>query len=166
LCEKHFLIGAEVDFVSAGNIGELNAMTDFTPIESLLGGVLIGLSAVVLMVSQGRIAGMTGIVAGLLPPVSSDWLWRFVFLGGAIAAPVVMGVFGFVPGFSVPVSNVSLIVGGLMVGIGVHFGGGCPSGHGVCGLSRFSVRSLVAVLVFMVAAGITVFVTRHMMGGL
>jgi uncharacterized protein len=166
LCEKHFLIGAEVDFVSAGNIGELNAMTDFTPIESLLGGVLIGLSAVVLMVSQGRIAGMTGIVAGLMRPRTPDQLWRYVFLAGAIAAPVLLGALGFVPAFYSPASHAALVAGGFMVGVGVHFGGGCPSGHGVCGLSRFSVRSLVAVLVFMVAAGITVFVTRHMMGGL
>jgi uncharacterized membrane protein YedE/YeeE len=140
-------------------------MTEFTPIDSLLGGVLIGLSAIVLMIGQGRIAGMTGIVAGILPPVASDWLWRCLFLGGAVIAPVLMSVFGFVPGFSAPASNVALIIGGLLVGVGVHFGGGCPSGHGVCGLSRFSVRSLVSVLVFMLLAGITVFVTRHMMGG-
>jgi uncharacterized protein len=140
-------------------------MTDLTPYQSLLGGALIGLSAVVLMLGQGRIAGMTGIVAGLLPPVSADWLWRCVFLLGAMAAPVLMGIFGYVPHFSVPVSNWTLTLGGLIVGVGVHFGGGCPSGHGVCGLSRFSVRSLVAVLVFMLLAGITVFVTRHLIGG-
>lgn len=140
-------------------------MTDFTPISALLGGVMIGLSAVVLMLGQGRIAGMTGIVAGILPPVASDWLWRCLFLAAAVVAPIVMGAFGFVPGFSAPVSDVALIIGGLLVGVGVHFGGGCPSGHGVCGLSRFSVRSLVAVLVFMLLAAITVFVTRHVTGG-
>ena len=140
-------------------------MTDFTPIESLLGGVLIGLSAVVLMLGQGRISGMTGIVAGLMRPRAPDQLWRYIFLFGAVIAPIVLASAGFVPAFSAPASRTALVIGGLMVGVGVHFGGGCPSGHGVCGLSRFSARSLVAVLVFMLTAGITVFVSRHMMGG-
>jgi uncharacterized protein len=140
-------------------------MTDFTPLNSLLGGMLIGLSALVLMLGHGRIAGMTGILAGVVPPVSPDWLWRCLFLGTAILAPLGMMAFGFNPGFSVPSSNAALIVGGLLVGVGVHFGGGCPSGHGVCGLSRFSTRSLVAVLVFMALAAITVYVTRHVVGG-
>jgi uncharacterized protein len=143
----------------------VDKMTDFTPFQSLFGGVLIGLSAVVLMLGQGRIAGMTGIVAGILPPVVSDWVWRCLFLGAAVLAPVMMGAFGFVPGFSAPISSAAIVIGGLLVGVGVHFGGGCPSGHGVCGLSRFSVRSLVSVLVFMLLAGVTVFVTRHVMGG-
>jgi uncharacterized protein len=165
LCEQHFLNGVVIDFVSAGNIRELTAMTDFTPIESLLGGVLIGLSAVVLMLSQGRIAGMTGIVGGLVSyPRAPDLAWRYVFLGGAVLAPVVMVSLGFVPDFAVPVSHRVLIVGGFLVGAGAFFGSGCPSGHGVCGLSRFSVRSLVAVLVFMATAGVTVYVTRHVMG--
>jgi uncharacterized protein len=140
-------------------------MTDFTPVESLLGGVLIGLSAVVLMLGQGRIAGMTGILAGVVPPVAPDWLWRCLFLGAAILAPLGMMAFGLRPGFSAPVSHMALIIGGLLVGVGVHFGGGCPSGHGVCGLSRFSQRSLVAVLVFMALAAITVFIARHGLGG-
>jgi uncharacterized protein len=140
-------------------------MTDFTPAQSLLGGVLIGLSAIVLMLGQGRIAGMTGILAGVVPPVSHDWLWRCLFLGAAVMAPLGMMAFGFKPGFSAPSSNAALIIGGLLVGCGVHFGGGCPSGHGVCGLSRFSQRSLVAVVVFMAMAGITVFITRHGLGG-
>jgi uncharacterized protein len=139
-------------------------MTDFTPYHSLLGGILIGLSAVVLMLGQGRIAGMTGILAGVLPPVATDWLWRAVFLLGAISAPIIMGFVGYAPAFAVPSSNMLLVIGGLLVGVGVHFGGGCPSGHGVCGLSRFSVRSLVAVLVFMLLAAVTVYVTRHLVG--
>lgn len=140
-------------------------MTDFTPIDSLLGGVLIGLSAVVLMWGEGRIAGMTGIIAGLIRPRVPDQMWRYVFLLGVVVAPVAMGSLGFAPAFAVPVSHMVLVIGGLLVGVGVHFGGGCPSGHGVCGLSRFSVRSLVAVLAFMATAGVTVYVTRHVMGG-
>ncbi len=139
-------------------------MTEFTPLMSLLGGVLIGLSAVVLMFAQGRIAGITGLVAGLLPPVVADWGWRLVFLVCAAVAPLILAVFKFVPDFEVPANTAQLVAGGLLVGVGVYFGNGCPSGHGICGLSRFSMRSVVAVLTFMATAGITVFVTRHVLG--
>ena len=140
-------------------------MTDFTPIQSLLGGILIGLSAVLLMALQGRVAGMTGILTGVIPPVASDWRWRAVFLGGAVIAPVIYLAAGGVIPFEVPVSTGALIFGGLLVGIGVHFGNGCPSGHGICGLARFSPRSLAAVLTFMLTAFATVFVVRHVIGG-
>jgi uncharacterized membrane protein YedE/YeeE len=140
-------------------------MTDFTPIQSLLGGILIGLSAVLLMALQGRVAGMTGLLTGVIPPVASDWRWRAVFLGGAIIAPVIYLAAGGVIPFEVPVSTGALIFGGLLVGVGVHFGNGCPSGHGICGLARFSPRSLAAVLTFMVTAFATVFVVRHVIGG-
>ena len=136
-------------------------MTDFTPLMSTLGGMLIGLSAVVLMLSHGRIAGMTGIVAGLVPPQASDRDWRVVFILGAMAAPVLMLAFGSMPVVTVPSSNLLLVIGGLLVGIGVTYGGGCPSGHGVCGLARLSPRSLVAVITFMIATAITVYVVRH-----
>ncbi len=140
-------------------------MTDFTPFQSLFGGVLIGLSAVLLMALHGRIAGMTGILTGILPPVASDWRWRAAFLVGAIAAPLLYSLAGGAVPFSVPVATPALVVGGLLVGIGVHFGNGCPSGHGICGLARFSPRSLAAVATFMAAAFVTVYVVRHVIGG-
>ena len=140
-------------------------MTDFTPIQSLIGGILIGLSAVLLMALHGRVAGMTGILTGVIPPVASDWRWRAAFLAGAIVAPVIYLAAGGVIPFEVPVSTGALIFGGLLVGIGVHFGNGCPSGHGICGLARFSPRSLAAVATFMLTAFVTVFVVRHVIGG-
>jgi uncharacterized membrane protein YedE/YeeE len=140
-------------------------MTDFTPIQSLIGGALIGLSAVLLMALHGRVAGMTGILTGVIPPVASDWRWRAAFLAGAIIAPVIYLAAGGIIPFEVPVSTGALIFGGLLVGIGVHFGNGCPSGHGICGLARFSPRSLAAVVTFMLTAFATVFVVRHMIGG-
>ena len=144
-------------------------MTDFTPISATLGGMLVGVSAVVLMAALGRIAGMTGIVAGILPPLSQqerdNYTWRIVFLLGAIAAPALLGLGGFLPSFEVPLSKLMMIVGGVIVGVGVHYGAGCPSGHGICGLARFSPRSLVAVATFMVTTAITVYIVRHVVGG-
>ena len=140
-------------------------MTDFTPIQSLIGGVLIGLSAILLIAFHGRVAGMTGILSGVIPPLASDWRWRAAFLVGAVLAPVIYLAAGGVIPFDVPVSTAALVVGGLLVGIGVHFGNGCPSGHGVCGLARLSPRSLAAVLTFMLTAFATVFVIRHVIGG-
>jgi uncharacterized membrane protein YedE/YeeE len=140
-------------------------MTDFTPIQSLIGGILIGLSAVLLMALHGRVAGMTGILTGVIPPMSSDWPWRAAFLAGAVVAPIIYLAAGGVIPFEVPVSTGALIFGGLLVGIGVHFGNGCPSGHGICGLARFSPRSLAAVVTFMLTAFATVFVVRHVIRG-
>lgn len=139
-------------------------MTEFTPLLSSIGGVLIGISAVFLMALNGRIAGMTGILTGMLPPVASDWRWRAAFLSGAVVAPlVIVSVGGTVP-FEVPVSTSALAIGGFIVGIGVYFGSGCTSGHGVCGMARFSIRSVAATITFMLAAFSTVFVTRHLIG--
>ena len=140
-------------------------MTDFTPIQSLIGGMMIGLSAVLLMALHGRVAGMTGILTGIIPPAASDWPWRAAFLAGAIVAPVIYLAAGGAIPFEVPVSTAALAIGGLLVGIGVHFGNGCPSGHGICGLARLSPRSLAAVLTFMLTAFATVFVVRHVIGG-
>jgi uncharacterized membrane protein YedE/YeeE len=142
-------------------------MTEFTPVQSLLGGTLIGLSAVLLLVLHGRIAGITGVLSGLLPPVARDTDWRIAFLGGMIAAPLVyILAFGAAPALASPVSEPALVIGGVIVGAGVSLGSGCTSGHGVCGLARFSPRSLVAVLCFMSTAAITVFISRHVLGGL
>lgn len=141
-------------------------MTEFTPVLSLLGGTLIGLSAVLLMAFHGRIAGMTGILSGLLPPVTSDWAWRAAFLVGAVIAPnLVLGLSDHAIAFSSPVPLPWVIIGGLIVGVGVYFGSGCTSGHGVCGMARLSPRSIAATTTFMATAVATVFVTRHLLGG-
>ena len=143
-------------------------LTDFTPLPALLGGSLIGLAAVALMAFNGRIAGMTGILTGLLPPVASDWGWRAAFLAGAIVAPVlVILVAGSdAAAFASTVPAPWLVIGGLLTGIGVYFGSGCTSGHGVCGIARLSPRSIAATLTFMATAIATVFVIRHLVGGL
>ena len=140
-------------------------MTEFTPLQSILGGALIGLSAVLLMAFHGRIAGMTGIVSGLLPPRAGDRSWRIAFLVGAVAAPLlVFAVSGFSFPFTSPTPGWAVVVSGLLVGIGVTFGSGCTSGHGVCGVARLSLRSIAATGVFMAAAFLTVFLIRHVLG--
>jgi uncharacterized protein len=140
-------------------------MTDFTPYASLLGGALIGASAVLLMLFHGRIAGMTGILSGVVPPIARDWQWRAAFLSGAVLAPLLyVFAFGCEVEFAVPVSTLALIGGGFLVGIGVTFGNGCPSGHGVCGIARLSKRSFIATATFMAAAMVTVFLLRHVIG--
>lgn len=141
-------------------------MTDFTPYQSLAGGALIGLAAVLLMAFHGRIAGMTGILSGILPPaVAPDWPWRAAFLAGMIAAPVTYKLFSTAPvQFQSPASTAGIIVGGLLVGTGVTFASGCTSGHGICGLARLSPRSLAATLTFMAATAVTVFIIRHVLG--
>lgn len=141
--------------------------TEFTPIISALGGALIGLAAVMLMALNGRIFGATGILAGLMTPQSSsDFSWRLALVAGMVSAPM---VYWLVAGSSVDVTIVSgpvtTVLGGLIVGIGVTFGTGCTSGHGVCGISRLSRRSIVATLTFMLTTAITVYVIRHMFGG-
>ena len=138
--------------------------TEFTPVSSLIGGILIGLAAVVLMAGNGRIAGVTGILSGLLPPFARDLDWRVAFLAGAVLAPVLLRAAGVAIPFAVPVSTSLLAVGGLLVGVGVACGNGCPSGHGICGLARLSPRSLAATLAFMLTAFVTVYVTRHLVG--
>ena len=128
---------------------------------------MIGLAAVLLMAFHGRIAGMTGILSSLLPPWPSDWSWRAAFIAGTIASPALIIAAAGTPAvpFESPVPAPWLIAGGLLVGIGVHFGSGCTSGHGVCGLARFSPRSIAATLTFMATAALTVFIVRHLLGG-
>lgn len=141
-------------------------MTDFTPIQSLFGGSLIGLASVLLMLSMGRIMGATGILAGFLSPVSlQDWGWRAAILAGMATGPLAfLLATGSMPAIDVPVSTPMLLVGGFIVGIGVTFGGGCTSGHGVCGNARLSTRSITATITFMIATGITVYIIRHLIG--
>lgn len=142
-------------------------ITEFTPIQSLLGGSLIGLASVLLMLTAGRIMGATGILAGILTPASrEDWLWRVVLVAGMATGPLVLlALTGQMPAVDVPMGRTMLVIGGVLVGIGVTFGAGCTSGHGVCGLARLSPRSLVATVTFMLTTGITVYVLRHVIGG-
>ncbi len=142
--------------------------TDFTPIASLLGGGLIGLSAVVLLASHGRIAGISGIVSRILPP-SADKVelpQRIIFLIGLLlAAPLWFVITGAAPVQVVPSNGFLLVIAGLLVGFGSVIGNGCTSGHGVCGISRGSSRSIAATMTFMATAFVTVFVLRHVVGG-
>lgn len=139
--------------------------TEFTPIASTLGGVLIGLSAVVVMLFHGRVAGISGIIGRLLPPhAGAEPMQAAAFLAGLIAAPLVYTAVGGVITQTVP-ANVTLMVGGgLLVGFGAAYGGGCTSGHGVCGIARLSPRSLAATAMFMATAFLTVLVVRHLVG--
>lgn len=141
-------------------------ITNFTPYASLGGGVLIGLSAVLLMYSLGRIMGATGILAGVVAPTSfSEFSWRAVLLLGMVSAPVFMAITFNNPSIVQVVSSTPmLIAGGLLVGIGGTLGGGCTSGHGICGMARLSKRSIIATITFMAATAITVFVLRHIIG--
>jgi uncharacterized protein len=139
-------------------------ITAFTPIASLVGGALIGLSAVMLMALTGRIAGVSGIAARLLPPYQDrEFAGRLAFIAGLVAAPVVVLIAtGKLPAQTIQASTAILVVAGLLVGFGSVWGNGCTSGHGVCGLSRLSMRSLVATITFMAAGIATVFVARHL----
>ncbi len=136
----------------------------FTPWSSLAGGVLIGLSAALLILGSGRVAGISGIVGGLLKPGGPDTTWRLAFLGGLLAAPLLWRLFAALPEAQPVAGGGMLVVAGLLVGIGTRYGSGCTSGHGVCGLSRLSPRSLVATLAFMGAGFATVYVVRHLLG--
>lgn len=140
--------------------------TDFTPFASLTGGLAIGLGAVLLMLGLGRILGATGIISGLVFAESREEAsWRIAMVIGMIAAPgVIFLAVGTMPTVDVPVSPVLIAIGGVIVGLGASLGSGCTSGHGVCGLSRLSIRSLVAVPTFMVTAAVTVFILRHVIG--
>jgi uncharacterized protein len=142
----------------------VNVTTAFTPIASLAGGALIGLSAVLLMALTGRIAGVSGIAARLLPPYAdNEFGGRLAFVAGLVAAPVVVLIAtGRLPVQTIQANGAMLIVAGFLVGFGSVWGNGCTSGHGVCGLSRLSMRSLVATLTFMAMGIATVFVARHL----
>ena len=140
-------------------------ITDFTPLVSLFGGVLIGLGAVVLMAFNGRIAGMTAMLGGVLEPRNPDSPWRLAFLAGAIAAPLIATLLGAEFSFASPTTGALLALGGVIVGVGVTYGSGCTSGHGVCGLARLSPRSAVATVTFMAATFATVTLIRHGFGG-
>jgi uncharacterized membrane protein YedE/YeeE len=138
--------------------------THFTPWMSLAGGILIGLSAALFVLFNGRIAGISGILGGLLQWPKGDLAWRIAFLLGLIGAPLVYTLFAPLPAVRVDAGSVTLVAAGLLVGIGTRYGAGCTSGHGVCGISRLSPRSLVATAAFMAAGFATVFIVRHLIG--
>jgi uncharacterized membrane protein YedE/YeeE len=141
-------------------------MEHFTPVASLVGGMLIGLSASLLLLFDGKIAGISGIVGGLLSPAKQDTLWRAVFVGGLLAGGLLSRLFApqvFDIGLSR--SAGALALAGVLVGFGTRLGNGCTSGHGVCGLSRFSPRSLIATLTFMTTGTVTVYLINHVLGG-
>jgi uncharacterized membrane protein YedE/YeeE len=138
--------------------------TAFTPWPALAGGVLIGLAAAMFALLNGRIAGISGVLGGLLKPVRGDVAWRAAFIAGLVAAPALYALFGSLPEPRIEAGQDALIAAGVLVGVGTRYGAGCTSGHGVCGLSRLSPRSLVATVSFMGAGFLTVFIARHLLG--
>ncbi len=137
----------------------------FNPWSALAGGAIIGFAAALLALANGRIAGVSGIVGGLLRPMLADIGWRVAFIAGLVGAPIVYVLFTSLPPIVIDGGYPVVILAGVLVGVGTRYGAGCTSGHGVCGLSRASPRSLVATLVFMAAAFVTVFVTHHVLAG-
>jgi uncharacterized membrane protein YedE/YeeE len=141
------------------------SMHNFTPLSALGGGLLIGGAAVLLLLLNGRIAGISNITSGLLALKQGDVLWRLLFLGGLVAgAAIYYRLFGNAPAPRLSFPGWLLGLGGVLVGFGTSLGSGCTSGHGVCGLGRFSVRSLAATCIFLVTGIVTAFVVRHMFG--
>ena len=136
----------------------------FTPWASLSGGILLGLASSLFILVNGRILGISGILGGLLRPVKGDAGWRIAFIAGMLAAPLLWLAFAGPASPRIDAGWGTVIVAGLLVGVGTRFGAGCTSGHGVCGLSRLSPRSLVATLAFMGAGFVTVFLARHALG--
>lgn len=134
----------------------------FTPWSALAGGMLIGLAAALLMLFNGRIAGISGILGGLLPPARGDAAWRLLFLLGLVLAPLLWRAFHPLPGLQVAASPAMLVAAGLLVGVGTRYGSGCTSGHGVCGMARLSPRSVAATCTFVGAGFATVYVLRHL----
>lgn len=137
-------------------------MENFTPVSALIGGGLIGLAAAMLLIVNGRIAGVSGVVGDLLRPAGGDSGWRIAFLSGLIAGPLIYQlVAGQMLAVTIDAQLPVLIVAGFLVGFGTNLGSGCTSGHGVCGIARFSPRSLTATVVFMLAGALTVYIARH-----
>src|ERR1700675_1081809 len=164
--------GKVIPLWSAGNIGGRackvwsSVMANFTPLSAAIGGGLIGLSAVLLMLLTGRIAGISGIFGGLLNFGSGDRDWRIAFIVGLILTPLMAGWIGYaMPTPKLPASWTVIIAAGLLVGFGTRLGGGCPSGHGICGGAGLAHRSIAATVIFMLVAIVTVAVTRHVLGG-
>jgi hypothetical protein len=136
---------------------------NFTPWASLAGGVMIGLASALFLLFNGKIAGISGIVGGLLQPKRGDVLWRIAFVVGIVIAPLAFNVVRPLPDVAIEAAYPLLVIAGLLVGLGTRYGSGCTSGHGVCGLSRRSPRSIVATVAFMFAGFATVFIARHVL---
>jgi uncharacterized membrane protein YedE/YeeE len=136
-------------------------MENFTPYSALIGGVLIGLAVTLLLLFNGRIAGISGIAKGILPPWQEDIGWRLCFLTGLVFAPVLYQLFGGEVNIQIKAPLPIMVLAGLLVGYGTSLGSGCTSGHGICGLSRLSIRSAAATITFMFTAGITVYVVKN-----
>jgi uncharacterized protein len=137
--------------------------THFTPWASMAGGLLIGIAVALLLLLNGRVAGISGIAGGLLRPVAGEAAWRVAFLAGLIAAPLIYQLFTALPVATIDADLPTLIAAGLLVGMGTRYGSGCTSGHGVCGVSRLSPRSLAATATFMAAGFAVVFIARHLL---
>lgn len=134
---------------------------NFTPISAAIGGVLIGIAAAILLIFNGRIAGISGILGGILKPTKGDTAWKIAFILGMVISPMLFVWFAYMPEVNIAASTPVLILAGLLVGFGTRLGSGCTSGHGICGMARFSRRSVVAVLIFMVVAFATVAISHH-----
>ncbi len=139
-------------------------VANFTPVSALIGGLLIGLAATMLLLVNGRIAGISGIAGGLVKQAQGEVAWRLLFVLGLVIGAGAYGLLAPVP-IEIDASLPVVVLGGLLVGFGTQLGRGCTSGHGVCGIARLSPRSIVATLVFMVSAGVTVYLVRHVIGG-
>jgi len=138
--------------------------TAFTPTTAALGGALIGLGAAMVVLLNGRVAGVSGMLGGLLSGDRTEVRWQAAFIGGLILAPVVYAALATLPALDIAARPATLVAAGLLVGVGTRYGAGCTSGHGICGLARVSPRSLVATLCFMVAGFATVYAVRHVTG--
>lgn len=135
---------------------------NFTPWTSLAGGLIIGLASVIFLMFNGRLAGISGIAGGLLNPKKNDFYWRIAFVAGLVISPLAFAMILPLPKIHIAANYYVLILAGLLVGIGSRYGSGCTSGHGVCGLSRRSPRSIVATIAFMIAGFVTVYIIRHL----
>jgi uncharacterized membrane protein YedE/YeeE len=140
------------------------AWNAFTPVSALIGGAIIGAAVALFVLLNGRIAGVSGILGGLTRPRAGDISWRIAFVAGLVAAPLAWGLLAALPDIRIDTSYPVLVAAGLLVGVGTRYGGGCTSGHGVCGVSRASPRSVAATLAFMAAGFATVYVVRHLIG--
>lgn len=136
-------------------------MDTFTPVSALIGGVLISVAASILILFNGRVAGISGIVRGIFFGEKNEKRWRFIFLIGLLISPFIYSLFATLPSLEISNNYAKIAIAGLLVGFGTRLGSGCTSGHGVCGIARLSRRSIVATLVFMVAAIVTVYLTKH-----
>ena len=137
-------------------------MENFTPLASLLGGLLIGLSVTMMILINGRVAGISGILGSISSAHKADVIWRVAFIGGLVISPFIYMMFSQPPTVKLEASNLQIVIAGLLVGLGSRFGSGCTSGHGVCGIARLSPRSIVATLVFISAGIATVFISHHL----